>query len=164
MEKIVKNILSIVVIEKDYLTLKTHGSFFRTKDLKKSCDIDINQFSTVEKLNSFLLELAEHLIKKKKEYPNLIIQNIELDTITDERIDEIIKDMNKFNFKLKHILESNKQIFPILNTNISKTLPKDVIEKIEILINNYNSNNSMLKLFELFKLHSYLKNIQKIRT
>jgi hypothetical protein len=68
--------------------------------------------------------------------------------------------MNKFNFKLGHILEFKKKEFPKLETTISQSLPKDVIKNIQLLIDNYNNNN---KLFELFKLHSYLKNIQKLR-
>jgi hypothetical protein len=168
MEKLIEKVFSIVVIKKDYLTLKTHGSFFSSKDLKKSCDIDINQYSRVENLNSFLIELAEHLIKKKKEHPDLIILGIELDSIVDERIEDILKDINKFNFKLEHILEPEKKEYPKLETTISKTLPKDVVERIEMLINNYNKNrknssNFIFKLIELFKLHSYLKSIQKLR-
>lgn len=167
MEEFLKKVFSIVVLKRDYLKIKKEGSFFISMDLKKSCDIDLKQISTRENLNYFLLELAKHLVKKKKEYPNLIIRSIELDTITDKRIDFIIKDMNKFNFKLEHILEPEKIEYQELNTNISKTLPKDIVERLEILIDNYNKNrknsNPILKLIELFKLHYYLKSIQKLR-
>jgi hypothetical protein len=164
MEELLEKVYSIVVLKRDYLRIKTHGSFFSSRDLKKSCDIDINQISSKENLNSFLIELADNLIKKKKEFSNLIIENIELDTIADKRIQNIIDDMNKFNFKLKHILETKKQDFPKLETNIDETLPKDIYTQIKKLIDNYNYNyNKSNNLFELFKLHSYLKSVQKLR-
>lgn len=164
MDKFLENLYSIIILKKDFLRLKTSGSFFRSGDLKKSCDIDLNQISLKERLNELLIELADNLIKKKKEFPNLIIENIELDTIVDERIQNILNDMNKFNFKLKHILESKKQDFQKLETKIDETLPKDIYKKIKELIDNYNKNfNKPNKLFELFKLHSYLKEKQKLR-
>jgi hypothetical protein len=176
MEDFLKNLYSIIILKKDYLIEKRHGSFFRTRDLKKSCDIDFNQISKKENLNSFLIELANNLIKKQKEYPNLIIINIELDTITDERIEKILKYMNTFNFKLEHILNFNEKDYPefkkeILDENennqklnLLDSLPKEIVSNIEKLINNYNINHkNNNKLYELFKLHSYLKEIQKLR-
>lgn len=174
MEEFLKKLYSIIILKKDYLIEKKHGSFFRTKDLKKSCDIDFNQISKKENLNSFLIELANNLIKKQNEYSDLIVINIELDTIIDERIEKILKYMNTFNFKLEHILNFNEKDYPkfkkeILDeinqrSDLVESLPKEIVNNIEKLINNYNINHkNNNKLYELFKLHSYLKDIQKLR-
>jgi len=160
-------IYSIITLQRPFLKLKTPGSFFRTKDIKKICDIDLSQVSKIENLKPYLLDIIDNLINKKKIYNNLYIQNIELDSIIDNRIQSILNELNNLYFNLHYILELNNINYPsVLKLNIDDSLPDLIKNKILKLINNYNNNytsiNNLINLKNLIKLHSYLKKKQKI--
>jgi hypothetical protein len=160
-------IYSIVALQRPFLKILKHGSYFRTKDIHKTCDIDLNQKSKVENLKPHLVDLINNLIDKQKIYDKLIIQNIELDSVIDNRIQSILNELNSLNFNLNHLLELNKIIYPSkLILNVDQTLPDKVKNKIIKLINKYNDNYTLLdnlvNLKNLIKLHSYLKKHQKV--
>jgi hypothetical protein len=160
-------IYSIIALQRPFLKLIKHGSFFRTKDINKTCDIDLNQKSKIENLRPFLLDLIKNLIDKQKTYDKLQVIDIELDTVIDNRIQSILNELNNLNFNLHYLLSLNTVIYPKqLKLNVDKTLPDIIQKKITKLINNYNNNytstDNLINLKNIIRLHSYLKKNQKI--